>query len=517
MNQIKTQNSSYIYKSHTLGKYIFTGIFLFIFLFSQFSYSDDVAVTDTSSKEECKTCSGPSDEMILYRGFIQWTIDSVSLKKPAPIVVADNVKWLSKNADSALKSIAYTTRANTKTSFRKTLYNGKDTVYGIQNFAKNLISFGNITKLRELQSLDRYADIIDQLSLKLIETKQFNSQISDADMAKIKAIFDKYSDWWADDKIFSSKMSENLKWKTYSDLMKFLLSVNNKVQWFVLNGTLKTINTSENSTSSDLVANRDKDYIKKITKSYACSRWLNKCEKIKYEFKKISDSFKTNMKSQKSEIQTAVNDLKKAMGKFNNVVLWTKDADYGSDLSDTNTDKKWWFLDHFQVNKNGDAFGKINDMWSDAKNSTNVLIDAVKDSYNKIKNARTAQKTKKLLVDQTKKELEDSQNLENDVNYEITINNKQNDYNSNKLASAKSNINNYVTKSIQREYDTMDKNILAESESMTLLFPKLSEKVYYNISALWNRTQNDSTISNFVAMCEYQCQNLWWKCEPAIN
>lgn len=504
MNQIKTQNSSYIYKIHTLGKYIFTGIFLFVFLFSQFSYSDDVAVTDTSSKEECKTCSGPSDEMILYRGFIQWTIDSVSLKKPVPIVVADNVKWLSKNADSALKSIAYTTRANTKTSFRKTLYNGKDTVYGIQNFAKNLISFGNITKLRELQSLDRYADIIDQLSLKLIETKQFNSQISDADMAKVKAIFDKYSDWWADNKIFASKMSENLKWKTYSDLMKFLLSVNNKMQWFVLNDTLKTINTSENSTSSDLSANRDKDYIKKITKSYACSRWLNKCEKIKYEFKKISDSFKTNMKSQKSEIQTAVNDLKKAMGKFNNVVLWTKDSDYGSDLSDTNTDKKWWFLDHFQVNKNIDS--KIQD-----------LITPDQDAKNKINNAKIAEKTKKLLVDQTKKEAEDLQNLENDVNYEMTINNKQNDYNSNKLASAKSNINNYVTKSIQREYDTMDKNILAESESMTLLFPKLSEKVYYGVSALWDRTKNDSTISNFVTMCYYQCQNLWWKCEPAIN
>lgn len=486
----------YIYKIYALGKYIFTSILLFIFLFGQITYAQE-SVSDDTAKEECKTCSGPSDEMMQYRDFLQSTIDSITIKKPSQIIVEDNVKWLSKNADSAIKGIVYSTRANTKTSFRKTLYNGKDTVFWMQDFVKNLISIGNITKLRELQALDRYSDIIDQLSLKLIETKQYNSQISDSDMVKIKDIFDKYSNW--DTKIFAAKISENLKWKKYSEVMKFLLSLNNKMQWFVLNGKMKTINTEENSENTDLVANRDIEYIKKITESYACSRWINKCDRIKTELKKISDGFKTNMKNQKTEVQIAVNDLKIAMGKFNNVVLWVKDPDYGSDLSDTATDKKWWFLNHFEINKNIDS--KIQD-----------LITPDQDAKNKINNSKAAQKAKEQIVNQEKEKLNES-----NIDFKININNKQNDLSANNLAIEKNNINDFVDNAIEKQYDFMDKNILAESESITKTFPSLSQKVYSNISTIWHRSQDDSPISNFVAMCEYQCQNLWWKCEPRTN
>ena len=440
MNQIN--NRTYIYDN--FGKYLFTGIFLFIFIFSQCVYAqeEDAGSKDTATlsiaaaddtKQECKTCSGPSDEMITYRNFLKWAIDSISLKKPWAIDVNDEVKWLAKNANSALKWIAYWAWSTVKTSFRKTLYNGKSTVFGMQNFVKNLLSLWNISKLRELQTLDRYADMIDQLSLKLIETKQRNQNISDSDMAKLKTLMDKYSDWSAEDKMFASKASASLEWKKYSDFMKFLLNINGKLQRFVVwtkmkpakttpdpevtdetKWELKTINTSENSLSTDLAANRDTEFITKITKSYACSRWLFKCNSVKKSLNDISENFKDNMKNQKSEIQSSVNGLKRAMSKFNNTVIWAKNSDYGSDLSDTNTDKKWSLKNHFEINTSIDP--KLQDMISNKQ-----------DTKNKLANAKAIQNIKKQILSQ-------KSNNDPKSTYKITLNNKQSDYNANILA-----------------------------------------------------------------------------------
>lgn len=503
-------------------KFLFVGILL-CFGFVNAQSAAIANSSDTDSTWDCATCAGPSDNMKTFRKFLNDSMDAISLKKAKPIVGSDYVLWILKNADSNMKNINYNIRYGTKKSFRVSLYDGEDTVMWMADYAKDLLKFGNSTRLKELQTMDKYSDWIDQLAIKLIQSNQFNTDITDKDIAALQKVLGKYSNWST--KIFAASIVDEVKWKTYSDYMRFLLNVNEKMQFFVINGTLKTINTDELSLDTDLSAARDDKFKEQLIKDYSCSRVLHACDKIQEQLNNISKNFSINTKYQKWQIQIAVNWLKDAMSRFNSVVLGVQDEEFNADYSDEANQKflikkptndeynertygtvyQWWNADgwffgkHFQVNKQIDS--KITNMIS-TKQETN----------NKLKNTDTSTQIKNEI---TKQEQENTNNIIQD--YQVSVNNRQENFASNNLALAKTDMNNFVNDAMIMQDKYSDKNILSESESVTKLFPNLSKAVYVNINNIWDRSDDTSCLTNFVDMCNYQCANLWWKCEPALN
>ena len=531
MNKIKK-----VYLLRRFCKYIFVWILFWCSIVNAQNNPSINNITDNSSTWYCATCSGPSDQIKNYRKFLSDSIDSITLRKQARIIWSDNVIGILKNADSNIKNINYNSRFENKKIFRSSLYNNKDSVMGIADYSKDLLKFGNNITIKELQNMDKYSDIIDQLAIKLIQSNQINQLISNQDISSLQKVLTKYTNW--SKKIFSSSVTKQLKWKTYSDYMRFLLITNLKLQFFIVNGTLKDINTNEFSLDTDLAVARDPVFVKNIAKSYDCSRELHICDKTQKDLNSISKDFAINSKYQKSQINIAIWWLKNAMSRFNNIVLWIQDPDFGANYTDELnkvfgidsqkyksydewlnwTKYKWWnniwsnFGSHFQINTQIDSKIKNLPPTFDkfGSNIQNTMTD-FQDSVSKIKNAQSAKALKKEIIKQ-------QQELDKSIkDYKISTNDAQLSSDANTLALAKQHMNDFIVDSMIMQDDFMDKNILSESESVTKLFPNLSKAVYANVNNIWNRSENDSCLTNFVDMCKYQCANLWWKCEPSLK